>query len=247
MEPTEGRARPVLSIVIPAYDEADSIRRANLQRVEEYLSQQPYGSEVIVVDDGSTDATVALVEECARESARLTLIRNEHRGKAFAVTTGVLAAEGDYVLFMDMDLATSLEHIGQFLTTLQGGDADVVTASREARGAVRLDAPWTRRLMGKTFNLLVQALLLPGLWDTQCGFKGLTAKAVESIFPKLTIDQWAFDVEILVIAKKNKYKLKEIPITWMNDPESKVKLKGMVRMLKEILQIKLNLIKGKYA
>ena len=257
MEPTEGRERPVLSIVFPAYNEADSIQRGNLQRLEEYLSQQPYGSEVIVVDDGSTDATVALVEECARESARLTLIRNEHRGKAFAVTTGVLAAEGDYVLFMDMDLATSLEHIGQFLTTLQRGDADVVTASREARGAVRLDAPWTRRLMGKTFNLLVQALLLPGLWDTQCGFKAFRREVAQDLFNSLVIfalDQeiqeprvTAFDVELLVLARRRGYRIKELPVTWRHHRTHRVNVvRDSYRMLREVLLVWFNDRRGKY-
>lgn len=254
---TEGRERPVLSIVIPVYNEADNIQRGNLQRLEEYLSQQPYGSKVIVVDDGSTDATVALVEECARKSARFTLTCNEHRGKAFAVTTGVLAAGGDYVLFMDMDLATSLEHIGQFLTTLQRGDADVVTASREARGSVRLDAPWTRRLLGKTFNLLVQALLLPGLWDTQCGFKAFSREAAQDLFKSLVVFALsqevqgprvtAFDVELLVLARRRGYRIKELPVTWRHHRTRRVNVvRDSYRMLREVLLIWLNDRRGKY-
>ena len=167
---------PVLSIVIPAYNEAENLIE-RLVTLDEYLSNEVPDTQVAIVDDGSDDATPKLVNEFCLTHSRFALIRSPHRGKAGAVATGVMAADGKYILFMDMDMATSIKHVGEFVEVLDAGEADIVAASREAPGAVRLDAPWLRRLLGRGFNVLVQMLLLPGVTDTQCGFKAFTRAA----------------------------------------------------------------------
>jgi dolichyl-phosphate beta-glucosyltransferase len=256
MSETE-RKPPLLSIVIPAYNEADNLRSDRLERLEKYLTNEPYESEVIVVDDGSADATADLLTEFCSAHPRFSLLRKSHRGKAHAVASGVLAARGEYVLFMDMDLATSLEHIREVLTTLQNGEADVAIASREIRGSRRLDAPLPRRLLGKAFNLLVQALLLPGLWDTQCGFKAFRREVARELFNGLVVFAssedivgprvTAFDVELLVAARRRGYRIKEQPVTWRHTKTTGVDiLREPFRMLRELLWIWLTDRRGRY-
>ncbi len=256
MSKTE-RTPPLLSIVIPAYNEVDNLRSDRLERLEKYLTNEPYASEVILVDDGSADATADLLTQFSGAHPRFSVMRNSHRGKAHAVTSGVLAARGEYVLFMDIDLATSLEHICEVLTTLQNGEADVVIASREIRGSQRLDAPLPRRLLGKAFNLLVQALLLPGLWDTQCGFKAFPRQVAQELFGSLVVFAssedvvgprvTAFDVELLVAARRRGYRIKEQPVTWRHTKTTGVNiLREPFRMLRELLWIWLTDRRGRY-
>ncbi len=244
-----------LSVIIPAYNEEKRLPKT-LEEIDKYLSRQSYPSidsgqasyEIIVVNDGSKDKTSEVVKNLELKIANLKLIDNkENHGKGYVVKQGMLEAKGEYRLFTDADNSTSIDQVEKMWAFFQQG-YDIVIGSRDINGAkIAVPQPWFRRLLGDIFNLFVQIVSgLLGIWDTQCGFKGFTKDAVENIFPKLTIDRWAFDVEILVLAKKLNYKIKEIPITWINDPESKVKLKGMIRMLKEVFQIKLNLLKGIY-
>lgn len=257
MKAPEGDGEPVLSIVVPAYNEAQNIRAGVLTRLAEYLASRSYSHEVVVADDGSTDETASLVETFREERPTFHLMRNEHRGKAHCVIAGLMAARGRYVMFMDTDLATSLEHVDQLVEALEGS-ADVVIASREAEGAVRLGAPWSRRFLGKAFNLVIQALLLPGYWDTQCGFKGFRREVARDIVDGLVVFKvspppsgprvTAFDVELLVVARERGYRIHQLPVTWRHVKTPRVNLlRESSEMLRELLSIWWARLRGMYA
>jgi glycosyltransferase involved in cell wall biosynthesis len=248
---------PRLSLVIPAYNEAPNLRRGVLQQVADYLAGQPYPHEVLVVDDGSADETPSLVEAFAQEYPTFTLLREPHRGKATAVRAGVLAARGRYVLFADLDLSTPLTYTEPFLQLLDGG-WDIVIASREAKGGVRLGAPVQRRVMGKAFGLLVRLLLLPGIHDSQCGFKAFRREVALDLFRSLRVFQakagevsgprvTAFDVELLLLARKKGYTIREVPVLWRHMETRRVNpLLDSSRMLREVLTIWWNDRRGLY-
>lgn len=236
-----------LSIVIPAYNEEKRIGKT-LFSVSDYLKKQNYLYEIIVVNDGSKDRTVEVIKNLQPSIPNLKLIDNKKNcGKGSVVRQGLLEASGQYRLFTDADNSTSIEQIEKFLPYFQEG-YDIIIASRDIKGAV-LDPPqpFYRRFIGNIFNLMVQVIL--GLWgirDTQCGFKALNKKAAEDILPRCKIKRWAFDPEILIVGKKMGYRIKEVPVVWKNDPESKVKFKGMVKMGIDLLRIRWNLMTGKY-
>ncbi|HEY4509779.1 MAG TPA: dolichyl-phosphate beta-glucosyltransferase [Candidatus Paceibacterota bacterium] len=235
-----------LSVIIPVYNEENRLPKT-LKAVDEYLRTQSYKYEILVVNAGSTDRTKELVETAMREMQNLSILNRKNRGKGYAVREGMLAARGQYRMFMDADNSTSIDQVSKMWPEFEKG-ADVVIGSRDIKDAqIAVSQPLWRQTLGNVFNLIVQTLSgLWGMWDTQCGFKGFSAAAAQEIFARCTIDQWAFDVEVLVIAKKSGYKIKEIPVTWINDKESKVRLKGMVKMLLEVLQISINNLMGKY-
>ena len=236
-----------LSVIIPAYNEEKRLP-ATLRKVDEYLRLQKYEYEILVVSDGSQDRTVDVVYELTKEIPHLRLIENpKNHGKGYVVRQGMLEAEGEYRLFMDADNATSIDHLEKVWPQIEAG-FDIVICSRDMKGSVlAVPQTWVRRRLGDVFNLIVQVFSgLWGMWDTQCGFKVFSAKAAEDIFHIATIDTWAFDVELLVIAKMRGYKVKEIPTTWVNSPESKVKVSGMIKMLLEIVDIRINILQGKY-
>jgi glycosyltransferase involved in cell wall biosynthesis len=236
-----------LSIIVPAYNEEKRLP-STLLDMGRYLSRQSYEYEIIVVNDGSKDRTAEVVKKLEPEIKGLKLIDNKkNHGKGFVVRQGLLEAEGEIRLFSDADNSTSVDQVEKIFPWIEKG-FDIVIGSRDVKGAV-LDPPqpWFRVMVGNIFNLMVQVLAgLWGIWDTQCGFKALTAKAAEDILPRCRIDRWAFDPEILKIGKKLGYKIKEIPVVWKNDPDSKVKLGGMVKMGFDLLKIRYNLIFGKY-
>jgi dolichyl-phosphate beta-glucosyltransferase len=236
-----------LSVIIPAYNEEKRLEKT-LRSIAQYLQNQAYDYEIIVINDGSQDKTAAIVNNLSGRIKNLRLIDNQvNRGKGYVVRQAMLAAQGSVRLFMDSDNSTSIDQLEKMWPQFEKG-YQLVIGSRDVKGAI-LDPPqpFYRRWLGDIFNLLVQAILgLWGIWDTQCGFKAMTGQAAETILPKCRIDRWAFDPEILVIARKMGYKIKEVPVRWVNDPDSKVKLKGMVRMLKDLLKIKAYLILGKY-
>lgn len=236
-----------LSVIIPAYNEEKRLPKT-LQEISGYLSQQDYNYEIIVVNDGSKDRTAEITREQVGKVENLRLIDNkENHGKGYVVRQGMLEAKGQYRLFTDADNSTSIDQAEKMWPSFKEG-CEVVIGSRDIKGAViAVPQSWLRRRLGDIFNLIVQISSgLWGIWDTQCGFKGFSQKAVEEIFPQLTIDRWAFDVEILVLAKNRGYAIKEVPVVWINSPESKVKLKGMIKMLLEVFQIRWNLIKRAY-
>jgi len=236
-----------LSVIIPTYNEEKKLT-GTLQSINDYLSRQSYDYEILVVDNGSTDKTAQIVRNLAGQIKRLKLIEGlGGRGKGFAVKKGMLMAKGDFRIFTDADNSTSIDQIEKMWPEFKKG-YDVVIGSRDVEGAV-LDPPqpWIRdKILGKGFKLYRKIIL--GLWgiqDTQCGFKCFTKKATEEIFPRCKINHFAFDPEVLVIGKSLGYKIKEIPVYWKNDPESKVNFKSIIKMAIDLIKIRLNLIKDR--
>jgi dolichyl-phosphate beta-glucosyltransferase len=237
--------RPSLSIIVPAYNEERRLPKT-LPRIVAFLEAQDYPGEVIVVDDGSADNTANGVEEMAAQWSYVTLIRNEHRGKGYAVRSGVLAAQGDYLFLCDADLSMPIEQVARFLPPeLEGYDIGI--GSREVAGARRYDEPSHRHLMGRVFNFLVRLLAVRGFQDTQAGFKCFRREVAHDLFPYQTMDGFGFDVEVLFIAHKRGYRIVEVPIDWYYMTNSRVSPVGdSMRMLREILQVRINDWRGKY-
>ena len=235
-----------LSVIIPAYNEAKRIG-ATLLAVHQYLSKQDYDYEVLVVNDGSRDDTATVVNRLTGQVANLRLLDNPaNHGKGWVVKQGMLAAQGDIRLFMDADNSTSVDQVAPFFPYFEQG-YDIVVGSRRTSGAkIAVKQSIFRDALGGIFRFIVRTLVPVGVVDTQCGFKAFTATAVEKVFPKQTIYRWAFDVELLAIARQLKLKIKEAPIRWANDSESRVKFNGMMRMFFEVLRIRLNLIERMY-
>lgn len=237
-----------LSVIIPAYNEEKRLPKT-LRQIGDYLEKQIYLSEVIVISDGSTDRTVEVVKNLMSEIKNLKVLEfKERKGKGFGVKQGMLEARGQYRIFTDADNSTSIDQVEKMWPEFTKG-YDIVIGSRDIKGAVlAVPQPWVRRVIfGGGFRLVRKIII--GLWeiqDTQCGFKGFRAESAKDIFSRITICHFGFDPEVLVIAKKLGYRIKEIPITWINDPESKVKFKSVVKMLFETLKIRWNLILGKY-
>lgn len=244
-----------LSVVIPAYNEEINIRLGSLDKVFRYLERQPYEWEVILVDDGSTDATEELICEFVKSNSRARLIKNPHQGKAASVVTGVLEASGNMVLFSDLDQATPLREIEKLLPWFEKG-FDVVIGSRNSR---RQGSPFLRLLMARGFMLLRSLILgLRGIVDTQCGFKAFRREVARDIFGKLklygrrkqaegSMVTAGFDIELLYIAKKLGYKIKEVPVEWHYVETRRVNpLKDSWQGLLDILAIRLNATKGLY-
>lgn len=231
--------RVSLSVVIPAYNEQDRIV-ATLRRTLEYLEQRHPDSEVLVVDDGSSDETGDRVQDVAAEEPRLSLVRlADNRGKGAAVRTGVLDARGERILFMDADLATPIEELEKLEPFLDQG-YDVAIGSRGlAASDIRKRQPFPRELMGRTFNVIVRSLLLGGFRDTQCGFKLFTRDAARDLFGAQTLDGFAFDVEVLLLAKDRGYRIREVPVVWYHAPNSKVSpITDASRMFADLLRLR---------
>jgi len=236
-----------LSVIIPAYNEEKRLPKT-LAEIDKYLSKQDYSYEILVVSDGSTDRTVEVTRNLIPKIKNLKVLDYEkNRGKGFGTREGMLKAKGKYRVFTDADNSTSIDQVEKMWPHFKAG-FDIIIGSRDIKGAViAVPQTWTRRRIGDIFNLFVQIICgLWRIWDTQCGFKGFTKEAVENVFPKCKINRFAFDPEILLLSKRMGYKIKEIPITWINDPESKVKLKSMIKMGRDLIKIRLNLIKGVY-
>lgn len=252
----EGGARqPDLSVVVPAYNE-ESRLPASLQAIQAYLTRQDYPSEVIVVDDGSGDRTAEVAEARRAEMPTLRVIRNPHRGKAYALRTGVLASRGAVVFLCDADLSMPIEEIAKFLPLLQRGYG-VVIGSREAPGARRFGEPPHRHLMGRVFNSLVRLVVLSEFQDTQCGFKCLSREAAFDIFPRLQVRTGesevkgpmvtGFDVELLYLARKLGYRIAEVGVHWYYAPGSKVNpVRDTLRMIADVLKVRFNDRRGYY-
>lgn len=230
-----------ISVIIPIYNEEKRFSKT-ISSVVNFLSKQNYQSEIVVVNDGSTDKTIDLVKSFISKYPIITLINySQNKGKGYAVKKGMLLAKGEKRLFMDVDGSTPISEISKLLPYFDCG-YDVVIGSRRVVGAnIFSDQPWYRLVLGWMFRNIVNLILPLGIIDSQNGFKMFSAKSANEIFNKQTIDGWAFDVEILYLAKKNGYKIKEAPISWTNDKESKVTLKGMVKMLWELIKIRLEI------
>ena len=235
-----------LSVVIPAYNEEKRISKT-LLATDDFLRRQNYESEILVVSDGSKDRTVEVVNGLKEQIKNLRVIDEKiNYGKGWAVRRGMLGAHGQIRLFMDADNSTAIEQVVNFLPYFNEG-YDIVIGSRRAKGAVIVvKQPWVRDFLGGVFRFIVHALVPLGVTDSQSGFKAITHQAAELIFKKQTIFRWAFDVEVLTIARRLGLKVKEVPIYWVNDTESHVKISGMIRMLLEVLKVRWNLWRGKY-
>ncbi|MEA3344874.1 MAG: dolichyl-phosphate beta-glucosyltransferase [Chloroflexota bacterium] len=248
--------KPYLSIVVPAYNEERRLP-ATLARILCYLDEQPYKGEIIVVDDGSEDDTVEAAKRLMSRHPNLRLIENDHRGKGYAVRTGMLAAQGQVALFTDADLAVPIEETARLLAQLEEG-YDIAIGSREGLGARRYGEPWYRHLMGRGFNLLVRAIAIGQFKDTQCGFKCFRGEAAHDLFSRLQLygDQahpieraatTAFDVEVLFLALKRGYRVAEVPVEWHYGLRSKVHpISDSIHMFRDVLAVRLNDWRGLY-
>jgi glycosyltransferase involved in cell wall biosynthesis len=229
-----------LSVVIPAYNEAGRISDT-LKQVVDFLGTRDYSWEVVVADDGSTDDTASQVMEWARREARVRLVSMPHGGKGWAVKHGMLAAQGRYRFMCDADLSMPIEQVERFLPPRLEEGYHIAIGSREAPGSRRIGEPPLRRLMGKTFGLIVRLSLLPGIRDSQCGFKCLEAEAAASLFSGLRLSGFSFDVELLVLARRRGLRLVEVPIDWYHRPQSKVHpLRDAARMLADVVRLRLH-------
>ncbi|HLZ21096.1 MAG TPA: dolichyl-phosphate beta-glucosyltransferase [Ktedonobacterales bacterium] len=240
-----GMSAPEISIVIPAFNEARRLPES-IARLKAYQATRPRIGEVIVVDDGSTDGTSSVVEGLAREWPMLRLVRAAHRGKGGAVRVGVLEAAGTYIALADADFSMPVEQFDRFSAPALGA-YDIAIGSREAPGARRFDEPGYRHLMGRGFNALVRVVLLPGIQDTQCGFKCMRRDVAIDLCQHQTIDGWGFDVELLYIARLRGYRVVEVPVSWYYAPGSRVNpIRDTVTMVRDVLTIRRNGKRGCY-
>ena len=234
-----------LSLVVPAYNE-EKIIKANLEEIVNYLSKQNYSWEIVVVDDGSRDVTSKIVS--GLKNPKINLITLEkNRGKGAALRAGVGAANGEYIIFSDADLSVPIDFVEKFLATFKDG-FNVVIGSRKAKGAkIIKHQPIIRETMGKFYTFLSRIVSGVNIADFTCGFKGFKKEAGKKIFANSLVDRWSYDVEIIFLANKYGYKIKEIPVSWVNRVESRVSLgNAVITSFLDLLKVRLNDILGKY-
>lgn len=246
---------PHLSVIIPAYNEEPNFQNGTIDQVPKYLAKQDYSYEIIIVDDGSDDSTAKLADTFAKKHENVRVVTNPHQGKAETVKTGVQKASGDLVLFTDFDQATPISEIEKLLPHFP--EYDIVIGSRQLPGAKREKEPFYRHLMGLVFNRIVQLIAVRGIWDTQAGFKCFKGPVAKELFSRLKVYGHgqkvkgalvtAFDVELLFLAIKLGYKIKEVPIIWHHVATSRVNpLKDSLRMFRDVVKVRLNDIRGVY-
>lgn len=247
--------KPYLSVIIPAYNEEPNFKKGLLDAVPKYLEKQNYSYEILIVDDGSSDQTAKLSEDFAQKYKNVRVIKNPHQGKAETVKRGVSEATGEHILFTDFDQATPISEIEKLLPFFP--QYDIVIGSRQLPGAKREKEAFHRHLMGLVFNIIVQAVAVRGIWDTQAGFKCFKKEVAKELFGQLKVYGkgkqvqgalvTAFDVELLFIAKKKGFKIKEVPIIWHAVETTRVSpLKDSARMFRDVIKVRLNDIKGVY-
>jgi dolichyl-phosphate beta-glucosyltransferase len=236
---------PYLSIIIPVHNEESRLPRA-LDQIDAYLKRQSYTAEVIIVENGSQDNTVAVAEAFLQTHPYVRLFVEEARGKGLAIKRGMLEARGQYRFFADVDFSMPVEQIDRFLPDGING-YDIAIGSRAIEGAVRYDEPWHRHVMGRINTWIIQRLVLPDFEDTQCGFKLFTAPVAEDLFSVSRMGGIGFDVEVLFVAKQRGYRVNEIGIDWYFDTDSRMKLiQDSLHILQEILEIRRNWRAGLY-
>lgn len=238
-----------LSVIIPAFNEAKRLPET-LKKVRDYLGMQKYSYEVIIVNDGSADKTKEVISDLMANRSDwpgFKLISyQENKGKGYAVKTGMLEAKGQWRLLMDADNSTDISEIEKFLK--HTSNLEVIIGSRYLDTAsIKIRQPWERRIVSRFGNWLTKLTTGLDIVDTQCGFKLFSAQAVENIFPCQTIDRWAFDIELLAIAKVRGYKIKEVPVDWYNAAGSQVSKTAALQTFKELWQIRKNIKSGKYS
>jgi glycosyltransferase involved in cell wall biosynthesis len=236
---------PLLSIIIPAHNEETRLP-ASLDKVLAFLRSQDFETEVIIVENGSNDRTAEIAREAARKFPQINWIQETRAGKGLAVRSGMLAAQGEYRFICDADLSMPIEEVKRFLPPTSP-QYDVAIASREIPGAIRYGEPAYRHWIGRVFNWLVRVITLPGLQDTQCGFKCFRAEVALDLFSYQTIHGWTFDVEILFLAMRRGYRVIEVPIPWYYNPGSRVRvLRDSIYMLADLFRIRWNALRGLY-
>lgn len=231
--------RKYLSIVIPAYNEVKRIGKT-IDKILHYVNNQKYPYEIIIIDDGSVDETAGVVMKFIKNNEHIKLLNNKtNTGKGYCIKKGILEANGKYVLFTDADLSTPVEEVEKLLSQLEKG-YDIAIGSRSLAGSnIILRQPLYRELMGKVFNKFVRIFAVKEFVDTQCGFKLFRRDAARIIFKEQRLNGFAFDVEILYLARKNGFKIKEVPIKWINSPDSKVSpISSSIGMFFDLLKIK---------
>jgi dolichyl-phosphate beta-glucosyltransferase len=236
---------PELSLILPARNEQARLPYT-LTEIEAFICREQIDCEVIVVDSGSYDATSAVVQQAMRAFPRLRLVRADRRGKGLAVRTGVRAARGHIVIFGDADLSWSVEELSRFPSLVTAAQP-VVIGSREGHGAQRLGEPFYRHLMGRVFNRLVQRLAVPGVEDSQCGFKAFSADAARAIFERQRIDGFGFDVEVLFLARRLGYPIRVVPLRWEHKENSRVApVRDTLSMMSDVLRVRWSAWRGDY-
>jgi dolichyl-phosphate beta-glucosyltransferase len=238
---------PQYSIVIPAYNEAARIP-ATLEAVTACVRSRGWSAEVVVVDDGSRDATAEVVRAFAARAPEVRLLQNSgNRGKGFSVRNGLLRSLGEVVMFTDADLSAPIEEAEDLFAAIAGG-ADIAIGSRwleRSRQTIR--QPFYRRFFGRCFNGVTRAIMGLPFADTQCGFKAFTRAAAQTVSQLQTIDRWGFDPEILFIALKRGYRIEEVPVSWAHDERTRISyLKDGMRMLQDIAIVRWNALLGRY-
>jgi dolichyl-phosphate beta-glucosyltransferase len=238
-------ARPFLSIIIPVFNEEQRLP-PSLNKIDTFLKQQSYTAEVVIVENGSADDTVGVVQRFAKDHPYVRLFAGEPRGKGRAVRRGMLEARGEYRFICDADLSMPIEEVNKFLPP-QLTDCEVAIGSREAKGAHRYDEPYYRHLIGRVFVLMVKILAIRGFEDTQCGFKCVKGEVADDIFAVGRINGIGFDVELLYLAQKRGYRIAEVPINWYFNAESKMRLfRDSLAIIGEIFEIRRNWRQGVY-
>jgi dolichyl-phosphate beta-glucosyltransferase len=238
---------PVLSLVIPAYNEERNLPKA-FEKIRIFMFSQPIPMEIILMDDGSTDRTWSMMNAFVAQQPNVKILQNRgNMGKGYTVKRGMLVSSGQYAIFTDADLSYGLEEISKFLGELSRG-YDVVVGSRKIAGSkIVIQPSLLRRIASEVFRLFIQFLMVSGVSDSQCGYKGFTRKAVDLIFPKLTIERFAFDVELFYLMRKYHLKIKEVPVALTHSSISTVRLiRDSLSMIRDILKIRFNDWKGKY-
>lgn len=242
-----------LSVIVPAYNEEANFKAGGLQILYDYLQAQDYKSEVIIVDDGSTDTTLMQLKNFAKGKAGVKVIANPHQGKSLTVHTGMLEAVGEWRLFTDFDQSTPISELEKMWPHTI--NSQVIIGSREMQGSSRDKEPWYRHVMGRGFNFVVQLMTVKGIRDTQCGFKLFSKTATEALFPKLKVTTTpssvaftgAFDVELLFLAQKFGFPITEVPIHWSHHQTQRVSpLKDSVKMFVQVVNIWITNLSGAY-
>ena len=238
---------PRYSIVLPAYNERERIA-TTLERILAYAALRGWNAEVIVVNDGSTDDTATIVAEQARRNDALRLLENPgNRGKGYSVRNGMLHARGEILLFSDADLSSPIEESAKLFEAIANG-ADIAIGSRWLDPRLQLRRqPLYRRVFGRIFNLALRGILGLRFKDTQCGFKAFTRRGAQAIFPLQKIERWGFDPELLYLARRFGFVVREVPVAWSHREGTRISpLRDGIRMLGEILRVRWYALKGNY-